>query len=59
MKSECVDVQGVSVFVSEGQLYSKGLLRTGGPPLSPDQAASTVAEISPGVASSATEAAPS
>ena len=29
VKGECMDLWGVSVFVSEGELYSTGLLWTG------------------------------
>lgn len=50
-------VQGVSVFVSEGQLHPTGLLETGGPS-SVGQAASTIAAISFRAASSATETVP-
>lgn len=45
---------GEYLFVSEGQLYSEGLLGTAGPG-SPDRAASTAAEISPRVTDSAAE----
>lgn len=58
MKGQCVDVWGVHVFVSEGELYSTGLLGAGGPD-STSWAASVTAEISPRVACSATEMAPS
>lgn len=58
MKGKCVDMWGGSVFVSEGELYSKGLLGTGR--LAPhDQEASTAAETSPGAAGSTAEAMPS
>lgn len=56
-KVECADVQGVPVFVSEGQLYSLGFLGMGKPGSS-GQLASSTAETSSGAASSAAETMP-
>lgn len=58
MEGKCMDWQEGSVFVSERELYSTRLLGTGGQG-SPGHAVSTAANVSPGVAYSATETAPS